>query len=561
MTDWSDGVCVVTENEGNTKPAAMASTTKTTSNSKRVNPRVARRPLGEERGAHNSDEKWSGIARIKGARNWLSRLNMDGFCSGKATASRGTGQGSSGTLRCTDKRAESSPDGDCRERAQGHTFKRDNLTRKTVGPAVARNPNDNDPHTSPNHPAPGRIWCLRTRESTQNVEISCSMKARPYDVAVIGLGVMGGAAALQLARRGLRVVGLDRYAPPHDKGSSHGRVRLIREAYYESPLYVPLVRRAFELWRKLEGEVGRPLMTRPGALMVGAPDSDIVKGTLASAMQHAIPHEVLSATQVTRRFPGLLPLDDMVGVLEPGAALLFAEQIVAAQIGLAERAGAELRTETVVERWEPVLGGFELHTSRGKLLTRRVVCCAGPWMPTLIPPSVLPLTVERQVQSWYTPQRLPELFRPDRCPTSMWQLPDGRYFYAMPDLGDGVKVGWHHSGNLTTAEGVARDVSPKEHASVADLLRRFLPHAKGERREHAVCLYANTPDGHFAVDTLPNDERVLVVSACSGHGFKFASAIGEAVAELVTTGKTSSDMRPFLLRRFARAASPTASSD
>ena len=286
--------------------------------------------------------------------------------------------------------------------------------------------------------------------------------------------------------------------------------------------------------------------------MIGARDSGIVTGTLASAGRHQVPYELLDADQVTRRFPAFSPLDDMVGVYEPGASVLRPERIVALQLELASRAGASLQFGEQALGWEPVPGGIELRTERNAWSARHLVCCAGPWTGALLSAAALPLTVERQVQTWWEPSRDPELFSSDRMPVSMWQLANGTVFYTMPNRGDGVKAGWHHNGPTVDPDTVDRDVTPAENASVADLLRRFVPHAKGQRLHQTVCLYTNTPDGHFIVDELPGHERVLVVSACSGHGFKFASVMGEIVADLVTTGRCAFDLAPFRLSRFSR---------
>lgn len=371
-----------------------------------------------------------------------------------------------------------------------------------------------------------------------------------YDVAVVGLGAMGSAVALQLARRGKRVIGFDRFTPPHAMGSSHGKVRLIREAYYEDPLYVPLVRRAFELWRMLAAESGGdPLLVQTGSLMVGNSGTQLVEGTRSSAAHHGVAHELLDATEIASRFPMFRPLEDMVGVFEPGSSLLMPERIIELHLELAARAGATLHYGATVAGWDSVNGGIEVRVSETRYRARQLVCCVGAWTGGILATLGLPLAVERQVQTWWEPARFPELFRVGRMPVSMWQLGDDRVFYTMPDCGDGIKIGWHHGGARVDVDTVDRDVSLEEHAAIADLLRRFAPQAKGQRLSHEVCLYTNTPDRHFIVDAHPLQPGVFVVSACSGHGFKFASAIGEAVADLVTEGTSRLDLTPFRLSR------------
>ena len=377
----------------------------------------------------------------------------------------------------------------------------------------------------------------------------------PFDVAVVGLGAMGSSVARLLARRGRTVIGFDAYAPPHDRGSSHGHSRMIREAYYEHPQYVPLVRRAYELWREMEHEHGgHTFFVRTGGVMVGHESGVLVQGTLRSATQFGIPHEVLSAGKLHRRFPAFSPLPDMVAVLETRAGVLFPDQIIAANLEFARAHGAELRGGEGVVGWEPVAGGVALHTAGGRFLARQVVFAAGAWTAGLLDSLALPLAVERQVLHWMEPAGFAEHFTPDRMPVSIWELASGQLFHTKPDFGDGVKIGLHHGGAITTAETLERRVTPAEDAVIFDLLRRFVPFAKGEIRQRAVCMYTNTPDGHFVIDRHPETESAIVISACSGHGFKFAPAIAEAVADLIDERPPRVDLSAFAIGRLAQSA-------
>lgn len=349
------------------------------------------------------------------------------------------------------------------------------------------------------------------------------------------------------------MLGIDRWSPPHHLGSSHGRARLIREAYYEDPRYVPLVRRAYELWRELEREVGgAPLLTRTGSVMVGHPDSDLVRGTLDSARRHGVDHAILDAGQLRHAFPAFTPPDDAVGVHEPGSSLLPPERIVALQLELAARAGAILSFGERVTGVRAVAGGIEIRSEREAYLARHVLVTAGAWIRELLPD--LPVEVERQVQHWWEPARDHAHFAPGHMPVSMWQLPDDRIFYTMPDAGDGVKVGWHHGGAVVDPETVDREVAEGERDAIAGLLERFAPAARGRCIAAEACLYTNTPDRHFIVDRHPAVEHLMVVSACSGHGFKFASVLGEVVADLVTGRDVAFDLAPFGLARFQGTA-------
>lgn len=370
-----------------------------------------------------------------------------------------------------------------------------------------------------------------------------------YDVGVVGLGAMGSAAALELARRGLRVVGFDRFAPPHTFGSSHGHVRLIREAYYEGPIYVPLVRRAFERWRALDGETGGRLLTPAGVLMIGRPESAIVSGAAESARMHGIPFEMLDALELMARFPAFVIDADHVALYEPGAALLHAELCIAFQLELASRQGAELRYHEPVEAWHANDDTIDIRTASRDYRVRQLVLCPGAWLPALSAGLALPLTVERQVQFWWDPAQ-PDLFQAGRMPVAMVELGDGRLFYTMPDTGHGVKIGWHHTGQATNPTDIDRSVSIEERTDIRALLDRYMPLARGAERAPAVCLYTSTPDAAFIIDRHPHHPRVWIVSACSGHGFKFAPVVGEIMSDLVTTGQSAFDLTPFALNRF-----------
>jgi sarcosine oxidase len=369
---------------------------------------------------------------------------------------------------------------------------------------------------------------------------------RAYDVAVVGLGAMGSHTALELATRGRRVLGIDRHRPPHTLGSTHGRTRIIREAYFEEPLYVPIVQRAYDLWRRLEERSGARLLTVTGGLMLGASDSEVVAGARASAVEHGLPFEELSARQVRERFPAYAVPDEHEAILEPRAGFLEPEAAVEATLALAAAAGAELRFDEPVRELE----GNALRTARGTYVADRVVVAAGPWLPELVPGLAALFTAARQPLLWLDPQE-PALFTPERFPVFVWEWKPGWAFYGFPDVGDGFKVAVHHHGEATTPDAVDRRLRPDDEEAIRELVRRFFPAGDGELREFAVCLYTNTPDEHFVIDRLPDDERVLVASPCSGHGFKFAPAVGEILADLATGESPRFDLAPFALRRFA----------
>lgn len=377
-----------------------------------------------------------------------------------------------------------------------------------------------------------------------------STSGQPYDVIVVGLGAMGSACLDAVAGTKRRVLGIDRFAPPHALGSSHGRTRITREAYFEHPAYVPIVRRALELWRDLERSAGRRLFTNTGGLTIGPEDGMLVRGALASAQAFQVFHRVLSAAEVHRQFPGLQPLDDMVGVLEDRAGVLFPELCIGALLARAMSAGADVCRDDAVLAWKADADGVLVTTSSGEYRASQLVLSAGAWMATLVPELAGVLKAVRQPIHWFAPSR-PEEFTPARCPVTLWEHGPGRVFYTLPDFGDGVKAAVHYEGKPVDPDQVDRRTTPDEDAQAADLLRRFMPHAKGRLVESQVCLYTNTPDLHFIIDTHPvHPTQVVVVSACSGHGFKFASAIGEVVAQLLAGEAPRYDLTMFRMTRF-----------
>ena len=368
-------------------------------------------------------------------------------------------------------------------------------------------------------------------------------------MAVVGLGATGSAALLALARRGVRVVGLDRFSPPHRFGSTHGRSRIIREAYYESPVYVPLVRAAYEAWARIEHDLGRPLLQVTGGVMLGPPESTLVQGALRSAREHGLPHELLDTPALRRRLPAFAIPDGTAGVWESRAGILDPEACVAGCLELAQRAGAELQLNTPVSGWSRVGDGLRLDTAEGSIECGRLILAAGSWMTDLCGDLRLPLTVERQVMAWFAPaERTP--FLAASLPVFVWEWATEQFFYGIPDQGDGLKVARHHEGEPTTAGTVDRTVRPADIAAIRGLLNRFLPAADLPPCDAATCLYTNTPDRHFLLGAHPHEARVLVASPCSGHGFKFASALGEVLADLAIEGRSRFDLSAFDPGRF-----------
>ena len=374
-----------------------------------------------------------------------------------------------------------------------------------------------------------------------------------FDVIVVGLGAMGSASLFELSRRGLRVLGIDQYEPPHRLGSTHGRTRIIREAYFEHPLYVPLVRRAYDLWDELERETRQTLFHRTGGLMIGPEDGVLVAGSRRSADEHGVPHDMLTADDVRRRWPAYDPPDGHVALFELRAGLLLPELCVETYLELARHNGATTQLGERVLEWTADGEDVSVRTDRATYRASRLVLTSGAWLPSLVPDVPMPLTIERQMFHWFEPTARRDLHRADRCPLALWEFEPDRMVAMFPDLGDGVKTGVHHEGEATDPAIVRRTTSEAEDADIRALLARLMPDAAGRQLEARVCLYTNTPDHDFLIDAHPRHANVLLVSPCSGHGFKFASAIGEVVAELVAHGESRFDLTPFRLGRFEQS--------
>lgn len=372
-----------------------------------------------------------------------------------------------------------------------------------------------------------------------------------FDAIVLGLGAMGSAAAYHLARRGRRVLGLEQFTAAHDRGSSHGRSRIIREAYFEHPDYVPLIQRAYELWEVLQREGGSRLFLPTGGIMIGPEDGILVRGALASARTHALPHDLLEGREIHRRYPAFTVEDGTVAVWEPRAGVLFPEPCVLAHLRGATRSGAALHMEERVLTWQARDGHVEVRTDRATYTGDHLVVTAGPWAGTALADLGLPLAVERNVMYWFQPPD-PTPFLPDRLPVYIYEYQRDAFIYGFPQLRrDGVKVAHHHSGELCTPETIRREVAPEEVARMRGILARTLPRLGGDLLATATCMYTNTPDGHFIIDRHPHHPEVTIACGFSGHGFKFASVVGEVLAELADDGHTRHPIALFRLGRFA----------
>jgi sarcosine oxidase len=361
---------------------------------------------------------------------------------------------------------------------------------------------------------------------------------RALDAIMIGLGGMGSAAAAHLAERGQRVLGLEQFQPGHDRGSSHGRSRVIRLAYFEHPSYVPLLLRAYQLWDRLARDAGHPLLQLTGGLMIGSPESEVVLGSHRSAIAHGLEHEMLEAAEIRRRFPAFTASPGVVALFEPRAGVLDPEQAIRSHLARAVAEDAVLQFDERVLAWEASAGGVVVRTSRGVYEAGRLVLAPGAWASELFKLD-LPLEVEPQVLYWFNPTSGAEAFKVGRFPIYIWDLGDGVQFYGFPaDSRGTVKVAFFRTKNGD--EGAMRMVLA---ACVPSL-------AEGRLVETATCRYTLTPDHHFVIGLHPEQPNVVMASPCSGHGFKFASVVGEILADLAIDGATAHPIGLFAPTRF-----------
>lgn len=377
--------------------------------------------------------------------------------------------------------------------------------------------------------------------------------AKSADIAILGLGAVGSATAYSLSKRGQSVIGFDMLTPPHALGSTHGQSRIIREAYFEHPLYVPIIRRSYECWAELEEAGGEKLLLQTGGLLLGPSQGTLVAGTRLSADRHKLDYEILSAKQLREHYPPFRANDSTVAVWEPRAGILLPEKCVEVHLRLAGEQGVDLHFNEPVTEWAPHRNGVRIKTDKGEYKASMLVLAPGPWLSDTVPELGLPLTVERQVLYWFEPAGERENFELDRMPIFAWEYAPEALFYGFPNLGDGVKVALHHQGQLTDIESIDRAVSPEETEAMRMILSAVIPDLAGPLLKTEVCMYTNTPDEHFILDFHPQLDQVLVASACSGHGFKFSAVVGEILADLVIRGESAFDLSPFRINRFGQS--------
>jgi len=368
---------------------------------------------------------------------------------------------------------------------------------------------------------------------------------------------MGSAAAFHLAARNKRVLGIEQFTRAHDKGSSHGDSRIIRQAYYEDPAYVPLVQRAYELWEKLERDSGEKLLRITGGLMIGEVGSRLLTGSIASAVQHHLPYEVLDRRAVAERYPVLKLRESDAAVFETRAGYVRPEAAVRAHLQQAELHGANIHFEEKVLHWEVApSGSVRVTTDRAVYEADQLVISPGAWAPDLLAELGIPFVIRRHVMGWFASSDHAG-FSPDRFPIYMWDVDTTSVFYGFPATGpasEGVKVAMHSGGEICTATTINRTITRYDEDELRQHLARFIPALDGPLLRAATCLYTLTPDEHFVLSLHPRHPQVAVAAGFSGHGFKFSSAVGEVLADLVTQGSSPLPLQLFSPARFRATA-------
>lgn len=377
--------------------------------------------------------------------------------------------------------------------------------------------------------------------------------SKTFDVIVLGLGANGSSAIYHLSKTGASICGIDQFTPPHTHGSSHGQSRIIRQAYYESPFYVPLLKEAYALWDEIEKKSGKKLFLKTGGLMLGAEDSAVVKGSKLSADTHDIAYEYLDNNSIKKRFPAFRPAADTVGILEKEAGILFPEDCIQTFLQQAQKNGASLNYNERVIQIIPNDNTVEIVTDKNQYTTSQLIVSAGAWLNELIPDLHLPLSIKRQVLFWMKnrDEKLQQYFSPAAMPIYIWEYALSKMFYGFPDLGDGIKIAHHHDGLPVTPAELTPEVSEDEIKDIELITQQYL-NIDAAFNYSATCMYTNTPDENFIIDYHPQHRNIIIASPCSGHGFKFSSVTGKILSCMATNQPFDNDISMFTISRFGK---------
>lgn len=369
------------------------------------------------------------------------------------------------------------------------------------------------------------------------------------DVIIIGLGAMGSATSMFLSHNGVKVIGFDSYSPPHEFGSSLGHTRVIREAYHEGTTYVPIVQRAYEIWFEMNENSKVPIIETYGGLLIGRKTGDI-ENALKSANKYDIPIKKMTSDEISQKFSVLNPPKEYIGLLESRGGAVFVENSINHMLNTALNNGSIHKYNERVVRWSKKSNYYLVETNLGNYKAEKLVFSSGAWITKLIPTLKLPIKIERQVLFWFSPRQNPDKFKSINMPNSGWDLDNGLSFYTMPNLENrGFKVAMHHNGEFVDPDTLIRESNDSDLKMVRDFLEEYIPDGNGELIDSKVCMYTDTPDQDFLIDSHPDDENIIICSPCSGHGFKFTPAIGEICSSLIINNSTNFDLDKFSLER------------
>ena len=378
------------------------------------------------------------------------------------------------------------------------------------------------------------------------------MKKNIYDVIIIGLGAMGSAASYYLSKNGVKVLGLDTYEPPHKLGSSHGHTRVIREAYHEGTSYVPIVKRAYELWNELDHEIEDKLILEYGGMYLGD-DGKYLSDAKKSAKKYDIPIKEFSSKEIKEKYNILNPPNNFKGLLENRSGAVFPEKAISNFLSKSINNGSSHNYNEKVIGWEKQSKFYKVETDKNNYFAEKLIFSSGAWIKNLVPSLKLPVKIERQVLFWFDPIKDKDKFHYSNMPNTGWDLDNGMEFYTQPNIENkGFKVAMHHNGKFISEDDLNRESNADDLSIVKNFLEEYIPLANGKLIDSRVCVYTNTPDLDFIIDFYPNDENIIICSPCSGHGFKFTPAIGEICSELVINNGTNYDLSEFSIKRLMK---------
>ena len=363
---------------------------------------------------------------------------------------------------------------------------------------------------------------------------------------------MGSAASYYLSKNGVKVLGLDTYEPPHKLGSSHGHTRVIREAYHEGTSYVPIVKRAYELWNELDHEIEDKLILEYGGMYLGD-DGKYLSDAKKSAKKYDIPIKEFSSKEIKEKYKVLNPPKNFKGLLENRSGAVFPEKAISNFLSKSINYGSTHNYNEKVIDWNKESQIYQVKTNKNNYFAEKLIFSSGAWIKNLVPSLNLPIKIERQVLFWFDPIKDKDQFHYSNMPNTGWDLDNGIEFYTQPIIEDkGFKVAMHHNGKFISEDNLNRESNMDDLNIVKNFLEEYIPLANGNLLDSRVCVYTNTPDLDFIIDFYPEDENILICSPCSGHGFKFTPAIGEICSELVAKKKTNYDLSEFSIKRLMK---------